>query len=107
MKKKKEVKNTQATPCQAGTFAGYYIQVKKNNKWERLNGLRNGEMGVPPPVCHREILSLLGLLGYEQAMALAWWAKAATFKTLELRVVPYKIDYHADAYIDEKNAKQL
>ena len=101
------MKKKQATPCQKGTFTGYYIQIKKNNKWERLNELGNGEIGVPAPVFHREILGLLSLLGYEQTMSIAWWAKAATLKKLELRVVPYKIDYHADDYIDEKNAKEL
>jgi hypothetical protein len=122
-KKTKEKSTNEATglrdglerpfPSQAGSFTGYEVQIKRDNgEWGPINlrKTRIEEMGVPLPACHGGILDTLGLLGYAQAKAMAWYIKAvgdAEIKQVEVRIVPFDISYDTKAYKRENDAKAL
>lgn len=90
-------------PSQAGSFTGYEVQIKCDGRdWRPAptEKVRDGQ-GIPSPRANRGILDTLGLLGYKQAQSLAWLILAvadAELKEVEVRIMPFDVQYDAKAY---------
>ena len=69
-----------------------------------------GGEGVPLPSAGRGILDTLGLLGYAQAKSLAWMIKASAAsdsQDVEVRIMPYDVQYDTKAYKREADIEAL
>lgn len=101
-------KRNDACPSMHGTMLGYQIEyLNPDNIWKPLE-LKEGPEGVRYPCFGENVLRELGLLGYEQACALAWAAKANSWlRTLRVRLVPYRIKYSMEATRNEEKAETL
>ena len=99
-------------PTQAGSITGYEVQVNKPHRgWQvfYFDKVCGGE-GVPLPSAGRGILDTLGLLGYAQAKSLAWMIKASAAsdsKDVEVRIMPYDVQYDTKAYKREDDIEAL
>lgn len=60
------------------------------------------QIGIPAPKHLGELYSFIGLHGYEQAMALAWWYaanhRATGYSSIKVRVQAYKFMYSLKAH---------
>lgn len=109
-KKGKIVKEIEYCPTQHGTFQAYEpIWRIKGGEWKtvpvRENILR---IGVPPPRTNGGITSTIGLHGYAEAMALAWWYAAISDSqgiTIEVCVREYQVEYDIKAHKIKTNPK--
>ena len=82
-------------PTLSGKLSGYKSQIFLNNKWSDIPK-RKAKIGVPAPLHQGGILSEVGLSGYNQAMAIAYWCAAeyeAHGHNVEVRVVPYQVTF--------------
>ena len=101
-----------ACPTQGGSFVGYEVQVKRiNGQWGPAKiAESDSREAIPLPRMHRGILDTLFLLGYEQAMCIAWMIKAvgaSEIKRVDVRIVPFDIVYDTKAYKKEEEAIAL
>jgi len=99
-------------PTQAGSFTGYEVQVNKPHRgWQPFYFDKVcGGKGVLLPSAGRGILDTLGLLGYAQAKSLAWMIKASAAsdnKDVEVRIMPYDVQYDTKAYKRETDIEAL
>lgn len=92
---------------QSGEFIGYKVekQLFGDDKWKSVN-FNFTEKGVPYPECEKFILAMIGYLGYEQAMTIAWWIRAES-KLFKVRIVPYKFKYRIDYEREDKNINYI
>lgn len=108
-------------PCPAisGTFIGYTVETKKlaEDEWHQVPTVKCSEKeGAPYPSANEGVLQQIGLLGYEQAMTLAWGLKArlaadgilrAAYFFTKVRVMPYEIRYDIKAYRREVDSVEI
>lgn len=87
---------------QHGTYRAYEPEWRfKDGEWETVPTIQgNSPIGVPPSRFIGGITSTIGLHGYEEAMALAWWHSAVAAnqgQTIEVRVQEYEVKYDIKA----------
>lgn len=106
-----------ACPTRGGSHTAYEIEYRDTRlagaEWQCLQTrqTKRGEFGAPAAYSTDGANLLLGLLSYEQAMALAWHAKAVAVSQLEFflefRVVPHRVVYEAKAWRDDTDAEVI
>ena len=109
---KKNVTIDKPMPTINITMYGYRIEIKKQITenspliWTNLP-ISSGKIGVPLPEGGRGILETIGMYGYKQAMALAWWAKASSIEEIDIRIIPYKIQCGIECWKIEKEIEYI
>lgn len=105
--------NIEAFPTQGGSFTGYEVQIKTKDESWRLISTREykqslGEVPFPYPEANRGLLMQISMMGYSQAMAVAWYIKSASeYQQAIVRVVPYKIGFDIKCYSNEVEATYI
>ena len=106
MKTKEESKEVKPCPTVGGTFEGYlpeYLDPRKKDKtWLPVPLTRKPDgSGALYPLSGGGILQTIGLLGYEQAQAIAWKLAASAQSegvTIVTRIATYKVVFDIKAY---------
>ena len=98
-------------PTHGGTMRGYIIEAQKaeGGEWRQVETRQTTpDKGVPGPKLSAP-LDLLNLLGYAQAMSIAWALRAEPDfpDGARVRVVPHKVVYDAKAWRDEGGAVEV
>jgi len=88
-------------PARSGTYSAYEPQWNDNGEWRRVPFEQNVKgLGVAAPLVCGGINTELGLCGYAQAMALAWWwaaVAASEGKNIEVRARKFRVVYDLKA----------
>jgi len=98
------------TPCPSvsGNIVGYVPEYKNSDGiWKRILIKEVAGCGVPRGQFDIEILSLASVFSYESAMCISWAYRASVNPHIDVRVVPYLINYSMEAYRKEEDALQL
>ena len=94
-----------AGPYAAGTCFGWAAEYLHGAKWLGVPVYQNGPIGIPYPIYNGGLLQHIGLMGYEQANAIAWSYAAqriaADYATVEVRVVRHEIKYQIETRREE------
>jgi len=95
-------------PSHSGKVRGYQAEYRTMEKgslnwlsWKPVP-IEKSEIGIPYPGLHGNHLESLGLMGFEQAKAHAWWTLACSksgrrFSACEVRVQEYEVEYDLKA----------
>ena len=98
-------------PTHSGTMRGYIIeiQIKGGDEWKKIETRQNETGHGAPHPQFAEPLKMLDLLGYAQAMSLAWGLRAEPDfpRYARVRVVPHKVEYSTKAWRDEGGAVEV
>ncbi len=103
-------KKVKPCPTMHGTHSAYQPEWREGHdgKWQPIPTEKRGACGVPQTGPVPGVNSTVGLHGYKQAMALAWWfaahADAEHALLVEVRVVPYRVEFDIKATADEAAA---
>lgn len=100
-----EKKEKSWCPTQNGCFTAYEPEYKnENGEWKPINVVQltpNQRRGIEFPLLNGGILQQIYLCGRAQAYALAWSyasdVEANTYRTVEVRVVEYDLEYSIKA----------
>ena len=94
-----------ACPAAAGTCHGWIAEYLDGAEWKEVPVYKGGPNGVPYPIHNGGLLQHIGLLGQEQAYAIAWGYAAqrmtTEFMSVKVRVVQYEIKYQIEARREE------
>jgi len=102
----KKHEEEKACPTMAGTYYAYDVEERRDGKWMRCPRKRvPGNAGIPGPAYNGGINEALQLLGYEQALALYWRARAEMASEArgwaekdKLRIVEYRVEFELKAF---------
>lgn len=88
-------------PTSGGTSIAYFPEYFDDGVWKKVPFTTDEPSGVPSPKGIGSLFGHVGLMGYEQAMAMAWWFaaahKAENYQTVEVRVQKYRFTYDIKA----------
>ena len=74
-------------PTQGGTYLAYIPEWLDKDIWKEIPTHEDRRNGVPQPRYNGGINSTIGLMGYEQASAIAWtWAASAAREGVHLKI---------------------
>ena len=94
-----EPPKTIAGPFVNATCHGWIAEYLDGEKWKEVPVCQGGG-GIPYPIHNGGLLLHIGLLGYEQANAIAWSYAAehmtTNFSAIKVRVVQYEIKYQIE-----------
>ena len=100
-----ESPKTTAGPYAAGTCFGWAAEYLDGERWRAVPVYQNGPIGIPYPIYNGGLLQHIGLMGYEQANAIAWSYAAQRiaddYATVEVRVVRHEIKYQIETRREE------
>ncbi len=103
-------------PSISGQLQGYQIEYLNEDKIWKVLDVDSRPGGVPYPLSDGRYLSLMGLMGYEQAMTVIWsyranwWSDPLAARKLnasEFRLVPYTVTYSVEAFRNEDESIEM
>ena len=84
-------------PTMGGSTTAYTPEYLEGEEWKEIIVIKDASTGIPPPKGIGSMFGIVGLLGYEQAMAIAWWF-AATHKAEKDERVAVRLQRHRFIY---------
>ena len=88
-------------PTSSGTTTAYLPEYFAGGEWKRIPLDTDQPAGVPPPKHKGALYRHLGLMGYEEAMAVAWWFaaiyKADNYQRVGVRLQKYRFIHELKA----------
>ena len=99
-----EPPKTTAGPSVNATCFGWIAEYLDGEKWKAVPVYQSGN-GIPYPIHNGGLLMHIGLLGYEQAQAVAWSYAAehmtTNFSAMMVRVIRHEIKYQIETRREE------